>query len=58
MKMTDESSLHFNHTAAGMLWVGLIYVVSWKPEVLDFLWSGSSALGSAVLSFLQGIGAF
>ncbi len=55
MNMTDESSLHFNHTATGLLWVGLFYFLSWKPEVLEYLWSGSDALASAVWRFLQAI---
>lgn len=58
MKMTDESSLHINHTLAGMLWVGLIYFVAWKPGVLDYLWSGSDALVSTVLNVLRGLGGF
>ena len=45
MKMTDESELHLNHTLAGMLWVGLIYFVSWKPWVLEVLWHSLGALG-------------
>ncbi len=53
MKMTDESSLHANHTTAGLLWIGLVYFLSWKPGVLEYLWSGSDALTSTVLSFLR-----
>ena len=48
-----ESEHYFNHTLTGMLWVGLIYFVAWKPGVLDYLLSGSDALFFAVLSFLQ-----
>ncbi len=58
MKITDESSLHINHTLAGMLWVGLIYFVSWKPGVLEYLWSGSDALVSTVLGVLRELVAF
>ncbi len=58
MKMIDESELHLNHTLAGMLWLGLIYFVSWKPGILEYLWSGSDSLVSTVLTLLRGIVAY
>ena len=49
----EESGLHLNHTLAGLLWIGLIYLLSWKPGVLEHLWSGSGTLMSAIIGALR-----
>ncbi len=51
--METESGLHSDHTPSGLLWIGAIFLLSWKPEVLDRLLAGPDALAVAVLKFLE-----
>ncbi len=41
------------HTQNGLLWIGAIYLLSWKPEILDRLLAGPDALVAAVVKFLE-----
>ncbi len=51
--MENESGLNTSHTQIGLLWIGAIYLLSWKPEVLDRLLTGPDALVAAVVKFLE-----
>ncbi len=54
----EESGLHLNHTLTGLLWIGLIYVLSWKPEVLSHFLAGSEALAGTILKALGNVPIF
>ena len=62
MKMIETaaegSGIHLNHTLTGLLWIGLIYLLSWKPEVLSHLLAGSEALAASILRILSDVPIF
>ena len=47
-----------NHTLTAILWLGLIYLLSWKPAVLEQLLAGSESLAVALVKVLEGIRIF
>ncbi len=49
----EKSGLSFVHTSLGLLWIGMIYLVSWKPELLDHMLAGSKAFAAAIVRFLE-----
>ena len=62
MKMIETTAegtgIHLNHTLTGLLWIGLIFLLSWKPEVLSTLLAGSEALAASILKILSDVPIF
>ncbi len=54
----DASDDRRNHTMTAILWLGVIYLLSWKPAVLEGLLAGSEAVLSAVMGIFEGIRIF
>jgi hypothetical protein len=54
----DAPDARRNHTMIAMFWLGVIYLLSWKPEVLERLLDGSEAVLSAFLGLFEGIRIF
>ncbi len=51
--MELESGIPVNHTQSGLLWIGAILLLSWKPELLDHLLAVPDALAAAVVKLLE-----
>ncbi len=49
----DKSGFPASHTLLGLFWIGTIYVLSWKPELLGHLLAGSKSFAAAVVALLE-----